>query len=362
MENIEKYMKKCFSLAKKGMGKVSPNPMVGAVVLDKNGEFISCGYHKKYGQAHAEVNALNLAGEKAKDGSIIVNLEPCSHYGKTPPCADLIIKYGIKNLYVAMQDPNPLVSGKGLEKCKNAGINVFQNILKDEALKINEIFIKNQTKKEPFIAIKTATTLDGKIATSTYSSKWITSEKSRYQVQKLRLKYDAIMTGSNTVLQDNPSLTCRISKQKKLTRIIIDSKLSLTPDKKVFTNDGCKIFIAIDEKIDDKKLKKFPKHINFIKCPLKNKKIDLKFLTKELYNQGIMSILVESGCGLNSAIIKENLADKLYLFQAPKILGDNTGITWVDGFNIKNMNNSKLLKLDFSKKFGDDILSVYYFL
>lgn len=361
MENIEKYMKKCFLLAKKGMGKVSPNPMVGAVVLDKNGEFVSCGYHQKYGEAHAEVNALKLAGEKAKDGSIIVSLEPCSHYGKTPPCADLIIKCGIKNLYVAIEDPNPVVSGKGLEKCKNAGINVFQGILKDEALKLNEVFIKNHTKKQPFISIKTATTLDGKIATSTYSSKWITSEKSRKEVQKLRLKYDAIMTGSNTVLQDNPSLTCRISKQKNLTRIVVDSKLQLTPDKKVFEDDGCKIFVAVSEKIADKKLKNFPQNVDFIKCPLKNGKIDLKFLTKELYNRGVMSILVESGCGLNSAIIKENLADKLYLFQAPKILGDNSGITWIDGFKIQDMNKSKLLKLDSVRKIGDDTLSIYYF-
>ena len=181
-KNNEKYIKKCIKLARKGEGKVSPNPLVGAVILDKNGKIAGYGWHQKYGEAHAEVNAVKMAKEKGRDikgGTIFVSLEPCSHCGKTPPCCNLIIKEGLKKAVIGCVDPNPIVSGRGIQKLKDAGIEVVTGILENECKKLNEIFIKNQLDNKPFIAIKTASTLDGKIATKNGSSKWITTEKAR---------------------------------------------------------------------------------------------------------------------------------------------------------------------------------------
>ena len=201
--DYEKYMKICIQLAKKGEGKVSPNPLVGCVVLDKDNNIISKGYHQKYGEYHAERNAL-INIEKNTGHTLIVNLEPCSHWGKTPPCTDIIIEKGIKRVVIGMHDVNPIISG--IEVLKKAGIEVIEKVMEKECQNLNEIFIKNMTENKPFIAIKTATTLDGKIATSNGSSKWITSEKARSRVKKIRNKYDAIMTTSNTVLADNPTM------------------------------------------------------------------------------------------------------------------------------------------------------------
>ena len=336
----EKYMKKCISLAKKSEGNVSPNPLVGAVVLDKNGEICALGRHEKYGQAHAEVNALKMAGDKAKDGTIIVNLEPCSHYGKTPPCADLIISKGIKRVVAGTVDPNPIVAGSGIKKLQNAGIEVITGVLEDNCKKLNEIFFKNKEKNQPFIAIKSAVTLDGKIATKTKSSKWITSEKARNSVQKLRNKYDAILTGSNTVLLDNPSLTVRMKNGRSPVRIIIDSKLKTPPDAKVYNDDGVRVFIAASENINKTLTEKYPTNVEFIFCPLKSGKIDLCSLTEKLFEKGIYSILIEAGGDLCGQFIKDKLVDKIYLYTAPKAIGDKNALQWISGFDINNINEA----------------------
>ncbi|MDD3149436.1 MAG: bifunctional diaminohydroxyphosphoribosylaminopyrimidine deaminase/5-amino-6-(5-phosphoribosylamino)uracil reductase RibD [Candidatus Gastranaerophilales bacterium] len=342
--NYEDYIKKCIKFAKQGEGHVAPNPLVGAVVLDKNGDIAGYGYHQKYGEAHAEVNAINMAGEKTDGGTIFISLEPCSHYGKTPPCADLIIKSNIKKMVVGMIDPNPKVSGDGIKKCKDARIEVIVGVLEKECQKLNEIFIKNQKEQKPFIAIKTAITIDGKIATKTGSSKWITSEKSRKEVQKLRNKYDAILTGSGTVLADNPSLTCQMNNGINPARIVIDSKFKTLLTSKVYNNDGTKIFIAVDENIKIKN--DISKNINLIKCPLINDKIDLNYLIEKLYNEGITSILVEAGGTLNAQFIKQKLVDKFYIFTAPKILGDNNGKSFIDSFNIADIKECTNLIFD----------------
>jgi len=357
-ENInENYMKECLELAKKGEGAVSPNPLVGSIVLDKDGNVVGKGCHEKYGQAHAEINALNQAGNKAEGGTIYVSLEPCSHHGKTPPCIDRIIKEKIKTLVVGMTDPNPLVSGEGIKKAKNAGIEVIENILATECEKTNEIFIKNITAKKPFIAVKTASTIDGKIATSTGSSKWITSEAAREEVQRLRNKYDAIITGSNTIIADNPSLTCRQQGGKNPVRVIIDSQLRTPANSKVYNDDGTSIIIATSENIDKNKLKIYPEYINIIKCPLNyDNKIDLEYLVEKLYAQEIFSILIESGGKLNGAFLKYNLIDKVYFFIAPKIIGDNTSISSFEGFKIENINESKEFKFGEVKNFPPDIM------
>lgn len=357
----EKYMRECLNLAKQGEGYVSPNPLVGAIVLDKNGEVAGRGFHEKYGEAHAEVNALNQAGDKAEGGTIYINLEPCSHHGQTPPCIDRIIKEKISTIVIGMTDPNPLVSGRGIKKAKEAGINVIENVLSMECHKLNEIFIKNIIQKNPFIAIKTASTLDGKIATSSGSSKWITSEAAREEVHRLRNKYDVIITGSNTVIMDNPSLTCRKNGGRNPARVVVDSQLRTSPDSQIYIDDGTKITIAVSEKIKNI-FKKFPDYVKILRCPLNlENKIDLNFLVENLYEEKVSSILVEAGGALNGAFLKNNLADKAYFFIAPKILGDKSSISSFEGLEVENINNSSKLVFGEVKNFSPDIMIEGYF-
>lgn len=359
----EKYMKKCISLAQRGEGFVSPNPMVGAIVTDKQGNVAGYGWHKVYGGPHAEVNAINDAKNKGidiKGGTIFVSLEPCSHYGKTPPCADLIIKEGLKKVVIGCADPNPKVAGGGIKKLEAAGIEVVSGVLEDECKKLNEIFFKNQTKKSPFVAIKTATTMDGKIATKTGSSKWITSEKSRQYVQKLRNKYDAIITGSGTVISDNPSLTCRKKGGRNPVRVVVDSALKTPVDAKVYENNATKIYIAAAKTSKSVNANDYGQNVEIIYCPLINNKIDLNFLLKELYKRDIYSVLIEAGGALNGAFLKQKLVDKIYHFVAPKILGDNQAKTYVDGFSPINIEQGIELKIEKVKSFKPDILFEAY--
>ncbi|MBS4760425.1 MAG: bifunctional diaminohydroxyphosphoribosylaminopyrimidine deaminase/5-amino-6-(5-phosphoribosylamino)uracil reductase RibD [Clostridium sp.] len=355
MKNYNLYMKKAITLAKKGEGKVSPNPLVGAIVLDSKNKIIGKGWHKKYGEAHAEVNAIKNAiknGYDCKGATIVVTLEPCSHFGKTPPCADLIIEKGFKKVIIGCTDPNPIVAGNGIKKLKRAGIEVITGTLEEDCRQLNEIFFKNQLKKMPFIAIKTATTMDGKIATKTGSSKWITSEKARKDVQKLRNKYDAILTGSGTIIADNPSLTCRMKNGKNPIRIIIDSQLKTSPKANVYKNDKTKVYIAIKETT---KIKSFPLNVEFIKCKTINEKIDLTDLVLKLYEKGIRSILIEAGGKLNGEFIKKHLADKIYQYIAPKITGDNESKTFLSGFDTKDINKSIELSLKSTKMLIPDL-------
>lgn len=356
----DKYMKKCIRLALKADGKTSPNPLVGCIVLDKDGKEISSGYHSSYGKLHAEAEALNkLNNNEAQDGTLIVNLEPCSHFGKTPPCADLIIKKGIKKLVIGMKDPNPLISGKGIAKCKKAGIQVIENVLYDEAIKLNEVFIKNMTKKACFVAIKTATTLDGKIATRTGDSKWITSEKAREEVQKIRNRYDAILTTSSTIIKDNPSMTCRMKNGKNPIRIVIDRELKTDFNSKIYTSSSEKVYIAIGKDIDKNKINNLPPNIELIKCEVDNYKIDLIDLFKKLYDLRIKSVLVEAGGRLNGELISFGLADKIYQFIAPKILGDEHGFSAFVGRNINEISNTLNFKFESIADLKSDLLVTY---
>ena len=342
IENI----KKCFSLAKKGGLNVLPNPLVGCVITDKNNNTISTGYHKKFGSFHAEREAILKADDKKLKGAILyVNLEPCSHYGKTPPCADLIIEKKIKKVVFSMKDPNIKVNGEGVKKLKEAGIEIVEGILENEAKELNKVFIKNITKNIPYIALKTAVTLDSKIATNTFNSKWITNEKSRLEVMKLRSSYQAIMTGSNTVLFDNPHLTSRIEGGINPIRIIMNREGRLKIRSNVFKNDGTRIIVI------DNTDRKYPKRIE--KIPFKN----MKTLLKTLYDMGIYSILIEAGLNLNSAFIKEKAVDEIYQFIAPKILGG--GINFVSKLDPIRISDCILTKDMKIKKFDDDILLNY---
>lgn len=342
--DYDKYMKKCIELAKGGEGQTSPNPLVGCVVLDKDENEISTGFHHKYGENHAERDALlKLTKGEEKGGTLIVNLEPCSHHGKTPPCADLIIERGLKRVVIGMQDVNPIVAGNGIKRLKDAGIKVVEHVLEDECKILNEVFIKNMTQKKVFIAIKTATTLDGKIATQNGSSKWITSEKAREEVKVIRNRYDAIMTSSATILADNPTMLHR-------KKIILDRKLRTNLEAPIYKNGEIYLF--------NDSLDMFEGGVNFIKTPVHDDKLDLEFIFNKAYELGIKSVLVESGGHLAGSVLK--YADKIYHFIAPKITGDNSSLSCFDFQQIDDINKSLNFKFLDIKSFEPDILVTYY--
>lgn len=324
----EKYMRMCFALAKKGFGRVAPNPMVGCVVLDKDGNLISKGYHKKYGENHAERDALlKLKNNEAEGGTLYVNLEPCSHFGKTPPCVDLIIKHKLKRVVIGMKDVNPKVDG--ITKLKNAGIEV-DFVLEEEARFLNRMFIKTMTEKMPYVVLKTASTMDGKIASKTGSSKWITSETARKEVYRMRKEFDCIMTSSNTVIADNPSMQHNF-------KCILDKDLRTPKDAKIYQQG--EIYIASKEN-----------------TPLKDKQLDIEAVLKNLYSKGIYSVFVECGGTLAGSMLKDNLIDEVYQFIAPKILNDNNGLSCFNGADIKEISQAKNLKIYELKQIEKDIL------
>ncbi len=341
----ELYMKKCLTLAKKSEGKTSPNPMVGCIVLDKDEKIIATGYHKKYGDYHAERNALlKVTREEALGGTLVVNLEPCSHVGKTPPCTDIIIEKGIKKVVIGMLDPNPKVDG--IQKLKNAGIEVLTGVLEQECKKLNEIFIVNQKEHRTFVALKVASTIDGKVSTCRGDSKWITSEKSRQKAKKLRQKYDAILTSSSTVILDNPRM-----KHKK--KIILDRTLKTDfKNAEIYKSGEIIVFHSSDIVPSG-----IPDSIKFIRTPENDGKLNIQFILKKLYENGIMSIFVEAGGKLLGEFLP--YSDKVYHYIAPKILGDNKGRSCYDGRNINKISDCIDCKIEEMKKSGNDILMVY---
>lgn len=325
----EQYMRMCFELAKQGMGSVLPNPMVGCVVLDKNGNMVSKGYHKKYGENHAERDALlKLQNNEAEGGTLYVNLEPCSHYGKTPPCVDLIIERKLKKVVIASRDPNPKVDG--LSKLREAGINVVEGILEEEAKFLNRVFFKNITQKLPYVVLKTATTMDGKIATKTGDSKWITSDEARKEVYKMRDEFDCILTSSNTVIADNPSM------QHKF-KCVLDKDNRISKDAKIYQRG--EIYVA-----------------NRVNTPLKDGNLDLRAVLEELYKKGICTVFVECGGKLAGAFLKENLIDEIYQFIAPKIVNDNSAKSCFDGESVEKIADCKKFKIYDTQLIGEDVM------
>ena len=337
------HMNRCIELAKQAQGNTSPNPLVGCVVLNKEGEVVSEGFHHKCGENHAERDAL-LKLDNAKDCTLIVNLEPCSHFGKTPPCTDLIIEKGITTVVYGMQDPNPIVSGRGLQKLKDAGIEVIGPVLENECQKLNEIFIKNQTQHKTFAAIKTATTIDGKISTSSGDSKWITSDAARNEVRNLRKIYDAILTSSSTVIADNPTMEHKC-------KIVLDRNLKTDLNSTIYKQG--KIYIFHDENLNSPNTN----NITYIKTPVIEGKLDPQFILNELFELGIMSVFIEAGGGVNESFLP--YIDKLYHFIAPKILGDNSGKSCFYGKNADKISQCTNLQFEDFKHFPPDILISY---
>lgn len=340
----EKYMRMAIELAKKGVGKVNPNPMVGAVIV-KDEKVIGEGYHEEYGKAHAEVNAFSSLREESKGATLYVTLEPCSHYGKTPPCVDKIIENKIAKVVVGALDPNPLVAGRGIKKLKDAGIDVVTSVLEEECKKVNEVFMKYIVEKRPFVVLKTAMTLDGKISTPSGESKWITNEESRKEVHKLRNKLSAIMVGVNTVIKDNPELTCRLEGGRNPIRIIVDSKLRIPMESKVVIDKLARTIVATTELANKDRvldLKKLGVEVIIIKA--KNERVDLQSLMVELGKLNIDSILLEGGSTLSFSALEDKIVDKIQAYIAPKIIGGEKSKTPVGGKGIEKLSNAIMLE------------------
>ena len=371
-ENInEKYMRMAIELAKKGAGGVNPNPMVGAVVV-KNGEVIGRGYHKFFGGPHAEVYALEEAGKEAEGATIYVTLEPCSHYGKTPPCAKKIIDMGIKKCFIGSSDPNPKVAGKGVAMLKEAGIEVVENVLKEECDEVNQVFFKYIKTRIPYLFVKCGITLDGKIALSNGISKWITNSIAREKVQYYRNKFMGIMVGINTVLTDNPSLTARIENGVNPFRIIVDPNLQIDENFKVVKNneDGKTMIITSQKNLFTEDAENTEIQIKQKRLAEENKvkfifidgeKFSFKEMLEEIGKTGIDSILLEGGETLISLAFGENVIDGGEIFIANKILGDSSAKPFISGFVREKMEEAVQLTNVRNNIYGENVGMEFYF-
>lgn len=353
-------MQTALKLARKGKGMTSPNPMVGAVLV-KGNRIIAEGWHRRCGGDHAEIIAIKKAGGRARGARLYVTLEPCFHFGRTPACVDRIIQSGIRQVVAAMVDPNPLTNGKSVVKLRRAGVKTTVGLLQEEAGRLNEAFIKFITKKIPFTVAKCAQTLDGKIATSKGESKWITSRKARDYARTLRGEFDAICVGVNTVLQDDPSLNAQ-RKTKKLKKIILDSSLKTPFQARLLRGTApgdC--FLATTHKAPLGKIRRWRETgVNVLIAPSKSGGVDLQWLWKELAKREIVSILLEGGARTIGSALKQGLVDKMHIYMAPRILGDQNALSAVVGVNTVDINKSIRLKDLIFRKIGEDILITGY--
>ncbi len=353
----EDYMSIAIAEARKGMGFVNPNPMVGAVIV-KNNEIISKDYHHRYGEFHAERNAILNCKEDMTDAEIYVTLEPCCHEGKTPPCTQAIIDSGIKRVYIGSDDPNPLVAGKGASILREHGIDVVTDILKEECDRLNKSFFHYITTKTPYVVMKYAMTADGKIASYTGESKWISGEKSRLNVHKDRLRYTGIMAGINTVLKDNPMLTCRIENGRNPVRIICDSNLRIPLDCNIMkTAKEIPTIIACTENVELSKGIMLQKAgAQLIYTASENGHVNLKELMKKLGGKQIDSILLEGGGELNFSALNSGIVNHLQIYISPKILGGKTAPSPVGGIGFDSPNSAVKLSSFEMTAVGEDIL------
>ena len=355
------FMKRALRLAEKARGMTSPNPMVGAVIV-KNGRIIAEAFHKKSGEPHAEALAILQSRGKAENAALYVSLEPCCHTDKrTPPCSRAIIEAGIKKVFVAMRDPNPKVFGKGIQELRNHGITVIEGILESEARKLNEIYCRYITAKKPFVILKCAMTLDGKIATPEGQSKWITGEKARRVVHRLRCSVDAVMTAVGTVRADNPVLTARVKCMSQPARIIIDPELNTPIDFKVCVVPPETIFVTkkdLHSTHNEKMREMKARGIQFIEY--EGGKVDLEWLMEKIGGIGITSVLIEAGSSFNACSLRDGIVDKVVFFIAPKIICGSSSIPVVGGDRFLKLEDALRIKDVKVRKVGEDIMVVGY--
>ncbi len=356
-------MNLCLSLAKQGIGYVHPNPMVGCVIVCED-IIIGQGYHEAYGKAHAEVNAIHAVSEKEllPDSTLYVNLEPCSHYGKTPPCADLIIKSGIKRVVIGSVDPFKEVAGKGIEKLEAAGIAVISGISEEACFKLNEHFLTSHQKQRPFITIKYAQSLDGCIATGNQVSKWLSGLESRTYTHTLRSWHCGIMIGTHTALRDNPMLTVRHVKGRHPVRILLDRQLEVPLDFNLFNQDAPTFLFTSSHNKDHEKLNAYNKpNLRLFFCKDEKDGLNLNEVLRILYQENITSVLVEGGSQLISGLMQHQLCDKFSVFITPKFLGSDS-ISVIRSLQLASPSEAPMLNFESVERFGPDIYVEGHFL
>lgn len=356
--NDRYYMQLALELAVQGRGRTSPNPMVGAVVV-RDGHVVGRGYHARAGAPHAEIGALEEAGEQARGATLYVTLEPCCHHGRTGPCTEAVIAAGISRVVMAMEDPNPRVSGQGAQRLQAAGIEVARGVLEQEAQRLNEVFIKYMGTGLPYVILKTATSLDGKIATVTGESQWITGPRAREFVHQLRDRYDAILVGIGTVLADNPSLTTRLPRGQGQdpVRVILDTRARTPVGARVVTqaSDAVTIIVTTPGAPAEKVRQLREAGVQVLEMPGIDAGVNLPMLLVELGRRGITSLLVEGGARVNGSFIENNLVDKVYWFLAPKLIGGDQAPGALGGRGLSALSEAPVIEDISMHRFGADI-------
>lgn len=353
-------MVKACRLAAKAAGRTSPNPMVGAVLVAGK-KIIATGYHRAAGGDHAEIVALKKAGIKARGATLYINLEPCSHYGKTPPCTAALIRAGIREVVAGMKDPNPLVAGRGFRQLRRAAIRVRAGILEEECRALNEAFVKYITQRLPFVTLKLAATLDGKIAAASGDARWISGSLSRHRVHQLRNQTDAVLVGADTVLKDDPQLTCRIAGGRNPWRVILDGRLRIPLSARLLRlGDVEKTIVVTSRSASMRKISALQaRGIQVWQFPARNGELAWPLLLRKLAALGIVSLLVEGGAKVAASALRARAVDKILFFYAPKILGGD-GRAMIDGLNIRRAANAMAVRQLSVRKSGGDLLVTGY--
>ena len=351
----EKFMQEALRIARNAEGRTSPNPLVGAVIV-KDGKIIAEGWHRQAGTPHAEIHALNMAGDLARGATLYVTLEPCSHFGRTPPCAQAVINAGISRVVAAMSDPNPKVAGRGFELLRAAGVEVEVGLLESEARRLNEVFIKWITRRLPFVTMKFACTLDGKIATVAGESQWISGSESRRFTHHLRDINDAILVGVGTVLADNPSLTTRLVVGKNPVRVIVDSNARTPLESKVVADKSARTILAVTANAPADKVSALKSCGVEVITAGNGERVDLEELMHALAEWEITSVLVEGGGTIHFSLLRAGLVDKVYAFIAPKIIGGSCALSAVEGAGFAKLSEAVELNDFTATTLGEDIL------
>jgi diaminohydroxyphosphoribosylaminopyrimidine deaminase/5-amino-6-(5-phosphoribosylamino)uracil reductase len=355
MDRDERYMAMAIQMAKETVGQTSPNPAVAAVVV-KDNQVVGIGVHVKAGEPHAEVYALQMAGDKAKEAEIFVTLEPCSHYGSTPPCAKAVIDAGIRRVVIASDDPNPKVSGRGIEMMERAGIDVRKQVMKEEADALNRSFFHFIQKKEPYVRLKSAMSLDGKIATSTGESQWITGEEARKDGHHYRHQSDAILVGINTVLVDNPKLTTRIDGQgSHPIRIVLDTRLRIPPSAQLIQNQEAPTWIFVGNDVTQADIDAFKSYPHVKIISMSDEKVRIEQLVSYLGEQKVTSLLVEGGGTIADAFVRAGKVNETVTYISPKLIGGKDALTPVGGKGVSQLKQVEPFQVLSTEQVGDDI-------
>ncbi|MBX5481667.1 MAG: bifunctional diaminohydroxyphosphoribosylaminopyrimidine deaminase/5-amino-6-(5-phosphoribosylamino)uracil reductase RibD [Myxococcaceae bacterium] len=355
----EFFMRIALEEAQKGVGRTHPNPTVGAILV-KNGRVIARGHHRRAGTAHAEIVAIEAAGPRARGADLYTTLEPCDHWGRTGPCSEAILEAGIKRVITASADPNPLVNGKGIARLRRHGVEVMTGVLKAEADALNRPFFRYIRTGMPWVTLKAAVTLDGKLATATGDSRWVTGEEARRRVHELRDRVDAILVGANTVLRDDPQLTTRLGpdvETRDPVRVVVDSHLRLPLDRKVFhLRSKARTIVATVEPAGSRRARRLEAlGVEVWSLRAKAGRVDLRALLKRMAKAGLLSVMVEGGAEVFATLLRERLADELLLFVAPKVVG-RSGLSWVGELGISQMEKAMTASALEVEHLGRDLL------